>query len=97
MKARGGRRRLSPKRLSSSSSPPPMSPPAATIHPPSSDVVVSTSYAEMDAAYFHSYAHVGIHEEMIKVDACIAFLFGRHYTSVQSSVETFDSFLSFFV
>lgn len=31
--------------------------------------VVSTSFLEHDAAYFHSYSHVGIHEEMIKAIA----------------------------
>lgn len=30
---------------------------------------------DFDMAYFHSYAHVGIHEEMIKVLASIAFHF----------------------
>lgn len=29
--------------------------------------IVSTNFPEHDAAYFHSYSHVGIHEEMIKV------------------------------
>lgn len=68
LKARGGRRKLSrtdywaPSRPSTASAAAPSSTPAA----PSSESVVSTNYAEQDAAYFHSYAHVGIHEEMIK-------------------------------
>ncbi|MCO5570345.1 hypothetical protein L7F22_024064 [Adiantum nelumboides] len=69
LKARGGRRKLSqsdywaPGRFSTASGASPSSTPAAA---PSSESVVSSSYAEQDAAYFHSYAHVGIHEEMIK-------------------------------
>ena len=93
MKARGGRKRLSrseiwdgsPKMLSSSASSPPPTSPQVGAHPPPtpSEVVVSTSYAEMDAAYFHSYAHVGIHEEMIKVIHCIVNFFGGNFDFAQ--------------
>ncbi|KAH7352439.1 hypothetical protein KP509_19G045000 [Ceratopteris richardii] len=38
------------------------SPPRAT----ACESVVSNNYAEIDAAYFNSYTHVGVHEEMIK-------------------------------
>lgn len=68
LKARGSRRRPSrneywvPGHSSSAIVASPSTPAAAA----SSEGVVSTSYAEQDAAYFHSYAHVGIHEEMIK-------------------------------
>ncbi|CAM6105310.1 unnamed protein product [Calypogeia fissa] len=33
---------------------------------PSKDGIIATSIREHDAAYFHAYSHIGVHEEMIK-------------------------------